>query len=161
MTPFLASHVPPAIAVFGGVIVMLSVAWYWRRLDAPDVPETRRRIRRASMIVMLIATPLFVYGAGFADHRADPQRYAVIWAGAISLLLLVIFAAFIDMLNNLRIHRADAARAGAMTRAALIDAARQIAAARAAAASGGGSVDAPADGPAESTPPSPPREPRS
>lgn len=145
MTLFPASHLPPAIAVFGGVIVMLAVAWYWRRLDAPDVPETRRRIRRASMIVMLIAMPLFVYGAGFADHRADPQRYAVIWAGAISLLLLVIFAAFIDMLNNLRIHRADAARASAMTRAALIEAARGIAAARA------GHDPSPTSGPAGDT----------
>jgi uncharacterized membrane protein SpoIIM required for sporulation len=105
-----AAHIPALASITGAAVIALILGWYWARLGAADVPESRRRLRRASMLVMFVAIAVLVYAASFADGDLDPQGYTVTWAMALTLLLLIVFLAFLDVLNNLRIHRRDRAR---------------------------------------------------
>lgn len=89
---------------------MGALGWYWRRLGSGEVPDMRRRIRRVSMIVMAVAVFVFLGALSFVDEERTPSRYAVTWAMAITLLLLIVFAAFVDVLNSFRLHRAEARR---------------------------------------------------
>jgi len=105
-----AAHIPALASIPAAAIIALILGWYWTRLGAADVPESRRRLRRASMLVMFVAIAVLVYAASFADGDLDPQGYTVTWALALTLLLLIVFLAFLDVLNNLRIHRRDRAK---------------------------------------------------
>jgi hypothetical protein len=59
----------------------------------------------------------------FVNHRTNQSQFVVVWSIAISLLLIVVFIAFLDVVNNLRIHRRAAAEAAAAARTRLTEAA--------------------------------------
>lgn len=90
----------PAAALIAGWIV-----WYWRRLGRPDVPVSRRRIRRASMFLMVISLPMFVRALSVLDPKVDPRQYVATWMLAMAVVGLVILTAALDAINNLRLHR--------------------------------------------------------
>ena len=73
------------------------------------------------MAVMFITIFVFVGAMSFVDARQNPSQYTVIWAIAITLLLIVIFIAFLDVLNNFRIHRAHTAAMSAANRQRVIE----------------------------------------
>ncbi len=119
----LAAAVHPAITIPAGALLVAIIAWYWKRLGAPEVPETRRRLRRASIAVMVVFIFVLVGALSFVNHRTNQSQFVVIWSIAISLLLIVVFIAFMDVVNNLRIHRRAAADAAAAARIRLTEAA--------------------------------------
>jgi undecaprenyl pyrophosphate phosphatase UppP len=121
----LAVLVHPAFSIPAAAAVIAMIAWYWQRLSAPDVPDTRRRLRRASMAVMVAFLFVCVGAMSFVNQQTNQSQFVVVWSIAITLLLVVIFIAFLDVINNLRIHRRLAARAATDARARLAQAAAE------------------------------------
>jgi hypothetical protein len=98
-----AIHVHPGITIPAAVTLAGWIAWYWVRLGRAEEPESRRRIRRASIIAMLVSLPIFVRALSFVDPETDPQTYVTIWPLALFMLLLVVVTAGLDLANNIRL----------------------------------------------------------
>ena len=101
----LAVHMPAAVTIPLALVVAGWIMWYWHRLAAPEVPDSRRRIRRASIIVILASLPILVRGLSFLDHDTDHSRYIITWLLVLFTLGLVVVTAGIDLVNTLRIER--------------------------------------------------------
>ena len=99
-----AVHVRPGFPIALAALVLLWTLWYWLRLGRPDVPTSRRRIRRFSMAVMLLSLPIFVTALSFIDPDIEQIRYIRTWTVALGMVGLVIISAVIDAMNNLRLH---------------------------------------------------------
>ena len=100
-----AALLPAAVTVPPAALLVAWVLWYWRRLGRSNVPESRRRIRRASVAVMLAALPFVVQAASFLDAQTQPGAWAVTWILVMFALCLVVLMAGLDMLNTLRLAR--------------------------------------------------------
>jgi uncharacterized membrane protein YbhN (UPF0104 family) len=97
-----ASIVVP-VAIAAGVVLL----WYWRRLGAPSIAASRRWIRRASLAALLGVLPLLAAGLSFVDADRDGPTYVLVWAGALTLLAVVIALAVVDMMNTARLARRE------------------------------------------------------
>lgn len=110
---------------------MAVLLWYWLRLGREGVPLSRRKLRRASVVLALLALPTLVAGFSFVDGDVEPRRYLVVWATAVLLVMLIVLTAVLDVINNLRIHarwqEEDAVRAAGEL-LAVIEARKQAAA---------------------------------
>jgi hypothetical protein len=98
-------HLSPAFTVPIAVAISAVVVWYGVRLGREDVPASRRKIRRFSLAIMLLSLPMFVRALSFVDPVLDKRQYAVAWTAATIMVLIVIAAAFMDAVNNLRLHQ--------------------------------------------------------
>ncbi len=102
----LAVHMPAAVTIPLALVVAGWIMWYWHRLAAPEVPESRRRIRRASLIVMLVSQPILVQALSFTNpHDTNPTVYVIAWLLVIFLVGLVLVTAGLDVLNTMRLQR--------------------------------------------------------
>jgi len=119
-----AASLPAALTVPAAVAVAALILLYWRRLGATDAPESRRRIRRASMVVILIALPILVRALSFVNYKTQQGQYVVCWLLALFCISLVLLAAAIDLFDILRLSRLERRRS-------LLDASAAAAAARA------------------------------
>lgn len=120
-----AGAIHPALTIPVAVAVVIFLAWFWRRLGRPNVPPSRRLIRRCSVSLMIVTVPILVAAMSLFDSQVDQRRWVTAWTIVTLLLLLIIASAVVDATNNLRIHRLE--RADAMTSAAadLVAAMRQ------------------------------------
>lgn len=100
-----AVHLSPAVTAPIAIALSAVFVWYWIRLGREDVPDSRRMIRRFSLAVMLLSLPMFVRAASFVDPVVDKKPYVLTWTAATLMVLLVIVAALIDAVNNLRLHQ--------------------------------------------------------
>lgn len=98
-------------------LMMLVVAAHIGATQERTEPRSRRRIRVANGWVMLLLLPLLGAGFGVINHQTHPRLFALVWLGAIGLLLLCILLAVADVVNTMRIARAARERLG--VRAAL------------------------------------------
>jgi hypothetical protein len=107
-----AVHLSPAITIPLAVMLAAFVVWYWMRLSSEDVPDSRRRIRRASLVVMAVAIIPFIRASSMLDpDAADPhvrQEYIVTWTLCGVLLILIVGLAVLDVFNNMRLQRRHA-----------------------------------------------------
>jgi hypothetical protein len=129
----LAVHLPAAATIPVAVAVAVLIGWYWRALGAEGVPESRRRIRRASSAVMLTGLPILVIALSFADDRSAPTLYLVSWLLVLFAVSVVLVTVGIDCANTLRLELRRRRREMERAAAALGDAVR---AARATSATG-------------------------
>jgi len=120
-----AAHLPAALTIAMAVAVAVLILWYWKRLGADDVPGSRRRIRRASMVVMLLGLPILVRALSFVDFKTQQGQYVVCWLLVLLGLALILLAVAIDVFDTLRLSRKerrrnflDAHAAAALARAA-------------------------------------------
>lgn len=88
------------------MIAMLVLASYHEALRAADIPESRRRIRIANTMVMLVAVPLAAYSFAIASPD-EPRVFVLVWTSVLALLLATVLLAMLDVLNSLRLHRGD------------------------------------------------------
>lgn len=102
-----AVHLSPVVTITVAAFVAAWVVWYWQRLSKPDVPPSRRLIRRLSLVVVTAALPVFIAAASFFTAEADGVAYVRIWTAAMALLGLIVLLAMIDVVNNLRLHRIE------------------------------------------------------
>lgn len=99
-----AVHVAPWVTAPLGAVVGLALGWLWWWQGRDGVPPSRRRIRRASLLLGLVLVPMLVAGLSFVDPSVDPRRYAEIWSLVLVLLGLIVATAVIDAVNSLRVH---------------------------------------------------------
>ncbi|HMN94917.1 MAG TPA: hypothetical protein PKC43_00735 [Phycisphaerales bacterium] len=99
-----AVHAPPAITVPGALIGGAALGWLWWWQGRDGVPASRRRLRRISIVGMLILLPMLVAGASFVDPDLEPRRYAETWTVAVGLLAIVVLLAVVDAFNTFRLH---------------------------------------------------------
>lgn len=109
----------PAASVALAAVVAAAVVWYWWRLGEADVPESRRRIRRTSLIVTLILLPVLVRALSYTSP-ASPVDFVTTWAAVALLVGLIGVFALVDVWNNLRLHREDAEQAAVESAAELM-----------------------------------------
>jgi len=100
----LETDLPPAVAIPIALLLVAVCLWYWKRLDRPDVPESRRRIRRLSLLLVLTALPGLVWCSSLLDHRRDPEAYIVGWLACLMLVGLIVLTAIVDVLDTLRLR---------------------------------------------------------
>ena len=84
-------------------LLMLVLAGYVLALREADVPESRRRIRTAGSIVMMMTMPMIVYLFAIVTP-ASPRKFMLTWAMLIGLLFMLVVLALVDVINNLRLH---------------------------------------------------------
>jgi hypothetical protein len=98
-------HFTPYLTVPLALVIAGFIVWYWMRLGHADVPASRRIIRRVSMMLMLIALPMFLNALSFLSPESDRDRYIIAWTLALGTILLVIITAGVDALNSVRLLR--------------------------------------------------------
>ncbi len=103
----LAVHLPPTVTIPPAIGLALWIMWYWKRLDDPKVDAKRRRIRRASIMVMFVALIPFVRALSFVDHQTNPTGYVISWLLVTFAIGLVVVTAILDSLNTVRMHHAE------------------------------------------------------
>jgi putative copper export protein len=114
-----AGHIHPRLTIPLALALAAVLAWYWHRMGRPGVPTIRRRLRRFSLILMLVSLPLLVAGLSFLDRRAHSGAYFNVWTLALLLMLAIILLALLDAVLNVRLLRND-------RREAISDAAREL-----------------------------------
>ena len=106
MTSILAAvHLHWGFTVGPSVIVGVWILWYWKRLAELDFPDSRRRIRRSSLLVMLVTLPFFVQGMSFVDPARRSDQYILTWLLVMFCTGLVLMTALPDLLNTMRLAR--------------------------------------------------------
>ena len=90
------------IAVAGNIIAL-------REAPKGQIPESRRRIRIATSVVVMCTIPLTAYGFAVAS-TAKPEVFVIVWTMVVGLLGGILILAGADMLNTVRLHRKDKAR---------------------------------------------------
>jgi O-antigen/teichoic acid export membrane protein len=107
VTLLLETDLPLAVAAPAAIALAILAIAYWRRLESPDVPETRRRIRRFSLLLALVLLPALVWSSSLVDHRADPAAYIGGWLACFAILALIVFVAVVDALHSFVLHRRE------------------------------------------------------
>jgi hypothetical protein len=102
-----AVHLSAAVSVPAAVAAAVLMMWYWKRIGADDVPESRRRIRRASLAVMLVILPVLVHAVSFADADRAPGTYVAMWTLVLFAIVLILLTVGLDVLNTLRLSRRE------------------------------------------------------
>lgn len=98
-------HLAPLFTVPPSLLAALVLLWLWMRVSRAEVPAGRRRVRRVSIALMLLALPPLVRGTSFIDPALRPREYLVTWSIVIVLVLLVLVTAAMDVAVSLRLHR--------------------------------------------------------
>src|SRR5436190_7234390 len=98
----------PGLSIPPAALALMWIAWYWLRLGRADVPTSRRKIRRTSLVLMAASLPIFVRALSFLDPKIDPVEYMRTWMFALLMIFIVLASAGIDAVNNLRLHQAVA-----------------------------------------------------
>ena len=85
------------------LFLMLVFAGYVMALKEADVPESRRRIRTAGGVAMMMTQPMIVYLFAIVSP-SSPRKFMLTWAMLIGLLCMLVFLALVDVINNVRLH---------------------------------------------------------
>ncbi|MEO1584849.1 MAG: hypothetical protein AAFR96_09800 [Planctomycetota bacterium] len=93
---------PPA------AVLMVLLAGYVLALREADVPESRRRIRTAATMVMIVLQPLLVYLFAIGGSH-QPRPFVFTWALVMGLLALLVVLAMLDAINNAKLSAANRA----------------------------------------------------
>lgn len=103
---FLAAvHLAPAFTMPPALALSAVCVWYWLRLGRSAVPVSRRKVRRFSLAIVLLSLPMAVRALSFVDPNLDKHGYAIAWTFVMLMVLLLVAAALMDAINNLRIHQ--------------------------------------------------------
>jgi 4-amino-4-deoxy-L-arabinose transferase-like glycosyltransferase len=86
------------------LIAAASVVWYFVRLGDERVPPSRRRIRRLSLIGVLLTLPLLIVAMSVLDPQQHQRSFVLIWSVIFLLILLLMAVALLDLMNSLRLQ---------------------------------------------------------
>ena len=97
---------PPWIALPAAGMAMLFIAGHVLVMYRADIPPSRRRIRVAAGLLMMVVAGLLGYGFGVVTP-AQSSMFALTWMAILGLLGIVVGVAMIDVINNMRLHAED------------------------------------------------------
>ena len=143
-----AVDLAPWIGVPLATVGLVLLAWHHARLGRPGVPAPRRRIRRAATWTMAAGVVAITVALCFADPAVRPGLFVAAWATVMTLLLVVILLAMLDLAVSSWLIRLEHDEAAIRRGAAVLAALEEEAARRGGAAgSGPGDSAAPPDDP--------------
>lgn len=90
--------VPPAL------ILVIAVGSHMMAMRESPMPESRKRLRTANGVVMMLTAPLTAY-AFCAVSPQDPRFFVLTWAAVLGMVGIVIALAVADIVNNLFLAR--------------------------------------------------------
>jgi len=95
------------ITITGPVAIaaLLLLWWYYSRLNRPSVPRSQRKLRQASIVVMVTGIPLLLVGTSYLDYRHQQEEFVAVWLSVIVLLLVVVTLVILDTVNSMRLNR--------------------------------------------------------
>jgi phosphatidylglycerophosphate synthase len=85
-------------------LLMAVIVAHVMSLQRPEVPASRRRIRSAAGVLMLLLTPLLAFALSH-PIASRPRSMAIAWLGVVVLLAVIVGLAWLDAFNNLRLYR--------------------------------------------------------
>jgi peptidoglycan/LPS O-acetylase OafA/YrhL len=97
---------PPWIALPAAGFAMLFIAGHVLVMYRADIPPSRRRIRVAAGLLMMVVAGLLGYGFGVVTP-AQSAMFVLTWLAIVGMLVIVVTVAMIDVINNLRLHAED------------------------------------------------------
>jgi len=89
------------------ILVVVVLAVHAAVLLRTNMPTSRKRIRIANAALMLFTTPIIAYGFGWVDPDVQDRPFVVTWTLIAGLVVLVLFLALFDAVNNLRLQRSE------------------------------------------------------
>lgn len=90
-------------------LTLLFIFFHMRRLAREEMPESRRRIRSASGLLLLLLPILMCYALGVSSPR-QPLVFVGAWTAVVMLVLLLLVLAVADIGNTLLLYRSHARR---------------------------------------------------
>lgn len=96
--------VTPWLVVPMAVMTLLLLAAHLTAIQRSGMPESRRRIRTANGLLMMLVTPLAAYAFSLVTP-ADPRTFVLSFSIVVLLLGLILSLAVLDAINNLRLGR--------------------------------------------------------
>lgn len=97
---------PAWLVIPAAAATMLLIAGHVLAMHSVRMPPSRRRIRTANSLLMLLIVPLLAYALAIASAR-DEREFVLVWLTVIGLLWIVVMISAIDVLNTLRMHVAE------------------------------------------------------
>jgi peptidoglycan/LPS O-acetylase OafA/YrhL len=89
-----------------GVGGLLVIGSHLIALQHSAMEPRRRRLRTATTILLMLATPLIVYAASVA-RPTDPRTFVLSWVLVAALMTMVLVLALVDIAHTAAIHRAE------------------------------------------------------
>lgn len=102
-----AVHLPPAVVIPIAVVVAVLVVLYWWRLGFAQVPFARRKIRRVTLVVILVTLPVLVRALSYLDPAIEPTQYVVSWLVVLGAMVLLIVLSILDVVITAHVHAAE------------------------------------------------------
>lgn len=90
-------------------LTLVLIFLHMRRLAREEMPESRRRIRSASGLLLLLLPVLMCYALGVSSPR-EPVVFVGAWTAVAMLVLLLLVLAVADIGNTLLMYRSHARR---------------------------------------------------
>jgi hypothetical protein len=95
-----ATMLPPWMVVPPALVLVVAIGAHMAGMRGRDMPPSRRRIRTANGVLMLLTVPLTAF-AFCAVSPADPRFFVLTWFAVVVMVGLVVAMAMADILNNL------------------------------------------------------------
>ncbi len=89
---------------------MVLVATHAHATARSDQPASRKRIRIANAVVMLLMLPMLACGFSLLDPHRHPREWTLVWIAALALLVVGIALAVLDAANTARLTLASRRR---------------------------------------------------
>ncbi len=106
----IASLIPAWFCVPVAAMLFAIVALHLRTTARSDHPPSRKRIRLANGILILINLPLLTAGFSLVNPNVHPKPWVLIWVAAMVLLACNVGLAILDVVNTLRLTRRESPR---------------------------------------------------
>jgi hypothetical protein len=115
----------PAVSVVLGAVAIVGLWLYWALLGMPEVPPSRRKIRRLTTMLLLISMPPMICALSFIDRVTHPIEFVLAWTFVFFMMLLVMAGGILDALNSVRLHQQRLEREVAKAAKDVLEAARR------------------------------------
>ncbi|MFO0861525.1 MAG: hypothetical protein U0570_13300 [Phycisphaerales bacterium] len=94
---------PAWIVLPVATVVLMVVAVHLLVLLRSEMPASRRRIRTVNGWLMLFLVPIAACAFGIVTPQ-NPRTFVLVWIAVVSLLLLMVLLAVLDMANTTRLY---------------------------------------------------------
>jgi len=89
--------VPPWASISVAAVALALLVWYFIRLGRAEVPAGRRRLRRASVVLLALGLAPFVRALSFVHPHEDRVGFAVAWSSVLFVVIAALVLAVVDV----------------------------------------------------------------
>ncbi len=89
--------VPPWASISVAAVALALLVWYFVRLGRAEVPAGRRRLRRASVVLLALGLAPLVRALSFVHPHEDRVGFAVAWSSVLFVVIAALVLAVVDV----------------------------------------------------------------